>query len=365
MSRKQWVCLSLSLIMFALAMTVAVVLFFDPFEIYHKATHFIPPITSGTQSYSNAGIAKSYDYDSIIIGSSMTENFCPSQMDTLLGGRFIKLCINGGTPFNHKQMMDMAFDSREIKTVFYGLDTEALTHFYTTPKAEMPTYLYDNNIFNDTKYWFNKSVLAKYIPACLRTWGKTDVNQRDTMYTWGDTFAYGKDAVLKNVAITNEEFEQEPVAADPVLSQQSMLNVEYNIVPFIEAHPDTEFIIFFPPYSLARWIEYYTRGMMQSHLNQKEAVIKRLLPYENVRIYDFHAQVEWITNLDHYVDTEHYGAHINKEIIERISRGENLVTDLAQSMHNDQILCTLVEHVRAAGEWPDTFPGFHLNNDSE
>lgn len=355
MTRKQWALFSLALILAALMLIVGAVVFIDPFEIYHKATRFIPPIASGTQSYSNAGVAKSYDYDSIIIGSSMTENFKPSQMDELLGGRYVKLCVNGGTPFNHKQMMDMAFSSREIRTVFYGLDTEALTHFYLTPKAEMPTYLYDDNLFNDTQYWFNQSVLARYIPACLRTWGQSDENQRDTMYSWGDTFAYGKDAVLKDVTLPDSAREQEPVAQDPVLSQQSMLNVEYNIVPFIEAHPETEFIIFFPPYSLARWAQYYGRGTMQYHLNQKEAVIKRLLPYENVKIYDFHAEAAWITNLDHYVDTEHYGAHINEEIIRQIARGENRVTSLAQSMANDAVLRDLVSQVVAAGEWPDEF----------
>lgn len=355
MTKKQWALLTLTAILCALSLIVGAVVFIDPFEVYHKATRFIPPIASGTQSYSNAGIAKSYDYDSIIIGSSMTENFRPSQMDELLGGRFVKLCVNGGTPFNHKQMMDMAFDSHEIRTVFYGLDAEALTHFYTTPKSEMPTYLYDNNLFNDTQYWFNKSVLARYIPACLRTWGQSDPSQRDAMYSWGDTFAYGRDAVLRDVVITDAVYDQAPVADDPVLSQQSMLNVEYNIVPFIEAHPETEFIIFFPPYSLARWVQYYARGTMQVHLNQKEAVIKRLLPYENVKIYDFHAQTEWITNLDHYVDTEHYGAHINEEIIERIARGENRITDLSQSMANDAVLRDLVEAVRAAGRWPDEF----------
>ncbi len=85
MTAKRWALLTLSLILSALLLCVALVAWIDPFEVYHKATRFIPPIASGTQSYSNAGIAKSYDYDSIVIGSSMTENFRPSQLDSLLG----------------------------------------------------------------------------------------------------------------------------------------------------------------------------------------------------------------------------------------------------------------------------------------
>ena len=253
MTRKRWAILTLALLITVLLSIVATVVVIDPFEVYHQATAFIPPITNGTQSYSNAGIAKSYDYDSVIIGSSMTENFRPSQLDALLDGRFVKLPINGGSPYNHKQMLDMAFATHDVRRVFYGLDIESYTYFYTTPKTEMPDYLYDGDLLNDVRYWFNKSVLAKYVPQTLRTFGRTDPALRDTMYMWGNLYPYGEEAALANVRITAGAVEQEPPSDDPQLSQQSRLNVEYNILPYVEAHPQTEFIFFFPPYSLARW----------------------------------------------------------------------------------------------------------------
>ena len=54
-----------------------------------------------------------------------------------------------------------------IKRVFYGIDVESLTWFHTTPKCEMPDYLYDDNLFNDVQYWLNKSVLLSSIPKAL------------------------------------------------------------------------------------------------------------------------------------------------------------------------------------------------------
>ena len=354
MTRTQWGKLTLSLLIGALVLIVASVVIIDPFEVYHKATLFIPPIESGTQSYSNAGIAKSYDYDSIIIGSSMTENFRPSQLDELLGGRFVKLCVNGGTPFNHKQMMDMAFGTHDVKRVFYGLDVAALSFFYTTPKAEMPTHLYDNDLSNDVQYWFNQSVLLKYIPKALKTFGKTDPLQRDSMYIWGQDFAYGADAVLRE-PIETGEVAQSPLVEHPALSQQSMLNVEYNIVPFIEAHPDTEFIFFFPPYSLMQWYGFYTLGQLHDNLMQKQAVTERLLSYDNVKIYDFQSELDWILNLDHYVDYEHYGAHINDEIIRLIADDQYRITNAAQLKDTASILIEYVDRLRKYGAWPDSF----------
>lgn len=349
MTRKCWTTLTLTLLLSGLALIVGLVVLIDPFEIYHKATAFIPPITNGTQNYSNAGIAKSYDYDSIVIGSSMTENFRPSQLDELLGGHFVKLPINGGSPYNHKQMMDMAFSAQDIKTVFYGIDIESLTYFYTTPKCEMPDYLYDDDLLNDVQYWFNKSVLAKYLPACLRTLGQTDPDQRDTMYMWGDLYEYGRDAALRDVHITGKTVQQSPLEDHPVLSQQSMLNVEYNLVPYIENHPDTQFIFFFPPYSLAYWYTFYAGGNLNYHLMQKEAVIHRLLGYENVKIYDFQAELDWILDLDNYIDASHYGPWINDAIAEAVSADAYRVSSVQTAQENDAVIRRYVDLLRETG----------------
>lgn len=353
MTRKRWALLTLTLLIGALISIITLVVLVDPFQIYHRATAYTPPITNDTQNYFNAGIAKSYDYDSVIIGSSMTENFTPSQFDELFGGSFIKLPINAASTFNHKQMMDLAFGTHDIRTVFYGIDIEALTHFYKTPKCEMPEYLYDDDLFNDTQYWFNKSVLANYIPKCLKTLGSYDETQRDTMYTWGSMYPYGRDAALRGVTISPQEVAQSPLQADPVLTQQFRLNIEHNYLPYIEGHPDTEFIFFFPPYSLVRWYELYAQGMLHDFLVQKEAIVKALLPYENVRIYDYQARLDWITDLDNYIDAGHYGPWINDEIARLAAEDQGRITSVKDAQANDAVIIEHVHLLRAAG--PDYF----------
>ena len=355
MTRKRWAVLTLSLLLLALAAILGAVFIIDPFEVYHQAWFHIPPITNSTQNYSNAGIAKSYDYDSVIIGSSMTENFTPSQLDSLLGGSFIKLPINGGTPFNNRQMMELAYKTHDIERIFYGIDIESLTWFYTTPKCEMPDYLYDDNLFNDTAYWFNASVLMKYIPACLKTLGQHDPAQRDSMYNWGGMYTYGKEAALRDVRITSKPVKQTGTQDGAVLSQQSRLNVEYNYLPFIEEHPETEFIFFFPPYSLANWYLFYQRGDFEYHLLQKEALTNVLLSYENVKIYDFQAELDWILNLDHYIDASHYGPWINDAMVEAVAADDYRVLDVSTVQRNNQVLRDHLDYLISCGTWPDDF----------
>ena len=355
MTRSQWGKLTLSLLISALALIILTVVIVDPFEVYHRATAFIPPITNGTQNYANAGIAKNYDYDSVIIGSSMTENFTPSQLDALLGGSFVKLSINGGSPYNNKQMMDMAFGTHDVKRVFYGVDIESLTWFYKTPKCEMPDYLYDDDLFNDTAYWFNSSVLLKYIPACLKTLGQSDPGQRDSMYNWGSLYEYGRDAALHGIAFSTGAVDQGYAEHEVVLSQQSKLNVEHNYLPYIEAHPETEFIFFFPPYSLAQWYKFYQDASLVYHLIQKEALIEALLPYENVKIYDFQAELDWILDLDNYIDASHYGPWINDAMVECVARDEYRILSSAQAHENNRVLRQYVDYLVDCGGWPDDF----------
>jgi hypothetical protein len=145
------------------------------------------------------------------------------------------------------------------------------------------------------------------------------------MYAWNDQDLFGETA-LDFAQFTPNESRR---SADAFLDAASA-NLSEHLIPFIEAHPETQFDLFFPPYSAARWYEFYRLGQLGYHLNQKEAAVAELLPYENVRIYDFQGEAQWITNFDHYIDTSHYGPWINDTMAERMSQNECRVTSVEE-----------------------------------
>ncbi len=355
LTAKTWTKISLIVLLFIFISIIGVVLFIDPFEIYHQATLFTPPIESGTQIYSNAGIAKNYVYDSVIIGSSMTENFIPSQLDSLLGGSFIKLCVNGGSPYDHRRMMDVAFKNQSISRILYCIDIDAFTFFYKHSNIGIPEYLYDDIYFNDVYYWFNRSVLAKYIPLCLESWGTRDPSIRDTMYNWGNLFPYGAEYALRDVDIDNHSVFQSETPPPFVMEQATLLNVENNIIPYIEAHPSTDFIFFYPPYSLVRWYKYYRDHTLAYHLSQAEAVTARLIQYPNVHIFDFRAKEDWITDLSNYIDDYHYGPWINSLMVQSIASGNCKIDSLQIMQDNSKMIVSLINQIVSSGNWPDSF----------
>lgn len=327
MAAKRWCMLcAILLALFSLLLVLTVVIV-DPFEIYHRALFYTPPYSSGTQTYSNAGVAKNFHYDSVIIGSSVTENCTPSVYDAALGGRFVKLCMNGGLSRDHARMMDAAFASRKLTRVVYGLDLFAYSQYYTDQKAPFPDYLYDDNLLNDVSYWFNKSVLFTHIPAAFSSLGVPDEDDdRDRMYYWSPPDMPGRNALFAQVNLTDPLPEQ-PV--EPYWLGYAQVSAENNLLPYIRAHRETTFDVFFPPYSLLYWAGQARGGHFEVCLAQKQYLENLLLGKENVRLHDFQL-APWTTDYTLYYDLIHYTSEVNDAMAEAMQAETYLVTDGAQ-----------------------------------
>ena len=346
MKRKTWALLSLVLLIGAIAAACLTILVIDPFQVYHLATRYMPPIDKTTQVYANAGIVRSYDYDSAIVGTSVTENFHPTQMDALLGGRFIKLCTSAGTACNHALLMDLAFRTHDMKRIVYGLDVYSFIAKLDQTGSTVPLYLYDDNFFNDVSYWLNRSVLGVFLPRCLRAWGqRQDDSIRDSMYNWAGQDDYGP------IALYNAQFTppENPLSADARV-QLAQDNLNTHLIPYITAHPETQFDIFFPPYSAAEWATMQSKGTLEAMLTLRGLCYDALSVYDNVTIYDFSARADWVLDLNNYKDTLHYGQWINDAITACIARGESVVSSRdALDAATDQLRTWANAQIEAGG----------------
>ncbi|MEE8575133.1 MAG: hypothetical protein V3T30_06950, partial [Thermodesulfobacteriota bacterium] len=134
----------------------------DPFQIYH--TPFFRETTFlDNQRYQNPGLINSYldsskGYDSIIIGSSMTENFIPSEIQKTMGwGKVLKLSIAGGSNKARKLMVLKALQTGKVKNVIWEVFWR-----YGAPERDefnreyrFPKYLYNETLLDDYKYLLN------------------------------------------------------------------------------------------------------------------------------------------------------------------------------------------------------------------
>ncbi len=102
----------------------------------------------------------------------------------------------------------------------------------------------------------------------------------------------------------------------------------YNFfLPIIKENSNTEFILFFPPYSYLTYRVLEEKGVLKNYLEFKKFLKKDLLKYKNVKLYDFQNDSSIIYNLELYKDITHYHQKITSKILDYIKENKFLVTN--------------------------------------
>lgn len=318
---KKWVIATISVMLILFVLVGTLVVLVDPFFQYHKPLENFPYLVDNQLSQ-NPGMAKHMEYDSVILGSSMTVNFNTHWFEELLGLHALKLNYSGAYPKDQANIMDIVFDSgHEVKSVFLGIDVMTYTGGVEETKYPIPEYLYDDNYLNDVQYLFNKDVVLNYILRPLADPDKTDLA---TVYQswWTDEY-YNIQWVMHNYE------PPEPVAEEVgayAYIESTHRNLEVNLCPYIEQNPDTTFYIFFPPYSILYWNDVIQENHLEATMAEYAHIAETLLAYDNVRVFYFPNQERIVTDLNNYADYTHYHKDINRYMTECFADGACEVT---------------------------------------
>lgn len=319
---KKWLITTTATILILFLLTAALVIYVDPFFQYHAPLENFPYLVDNQLSQ-NPGMAKNMEYDSVILGSSMTVNFNTHWFEELMGLHTIKLNYSGAYPKDQANIMELIFDSaNQVDAVFLGVDVMTYTGGVEETKYPIPEYLYDDNYLNDVQYIYNKDVVLNYILRPLADPDKTDLA---TVYQswWTDEY-YNIQWVMHNY----EPSETVEYVTPPKAYIESVgKNLQANICPYIEQNPDTAFYIFFPPYSILYWNDVIQENHLEATMEEYAYIADRMLAYDNVRVFFFPNQ-EWIvTDLNNYADYTHYHRDINRYMTECFADGTCEVTN--------------------------------------
>ena len=322
MQPKRWLAGFLGIFLAGLAGCMALVIWVDPFFQYHKPLAWFPYLVDN-QVNQNPGLAKHMDYDSILIGSSMTASFNTDWFEELMGMKTQKLSYNGSYPKDLSNIMQLVFDAKgdQVKAVYMAVDQSTFSADPEETKFPVTDYLYDDNVFNDVPYLLNKDVLLDYILRPLAD--RKDASDWAELYKpwWTDEY-YNKANVLMYYEAAEEKQEEEALAAD-YFKDAVEENLQKNILPYIEAHPETEFYIFYPPYSILFWNDVTREKELEAVIGRLEYMTERLLNYENVHVFNFLGKEDIICNLNNYADYMHYHKNVCRYITECFATGEN------------------------------------------
>ncbi len=304
-----------------LLLCVLAVVIFDPFFQYHKPLPGLKAVLTDKE-YQCTGSLKTFDYDSVIAGSSVAENYNNGWFDQGFGCRSVKAIRSYGATADLCYLLDIAFSHQNIKYVFYNLDPSALVADPETTyeMTGCPMYLYDDNYVNDIEYWLNKGVLMEKIPYLIANSliGGYDENES---YNWAQWKEFNSDMALGLYIRKPSVSEMKPENYyEDVLRQNLALLTER-----IEKYPDTCFYVFIPPYSMLWWDNIFRDGDTEAYLYNLEQAMETLLSYENVKLFYFQNDREVITNLENYMDILHFSPDINHYICDSLINGKHQI----------------------------------------
>lgn len=331
MNNKKWLItfgIILAIVLISLTALVAVT---DPFFHYHKPLPCFHYILDNERSQ-NDGITKRFDYQGIITGTSMTENFKASEAEEIFGCKFIKVSYSGG---RFKELNDNIRNGLrthdEIKYVIRSLDQDGINKdkdYSRTDLGTYPEYLYDDNIFNDVKYILNKDVIFSRSVSMVYAWLRgmpSGMTSFDDYARWDHEYDFGANEFLKYRSPFS------PPAEEYSLTEEDRIriseNIRQNVTSLVEEYPDTQFYYFFPPYSAVFWGDLWENGCLKQHIEIQRAAIEEMLRYPNLKVFSFDTCTDLTTDMARYKDAVHYDPATNSWILQQMHNGEGLLTE--------------------------------------
>lgn len=313
---------------FELVLLLAVVLFFDPFYQYH--TSLFGPEVLNDRDNQMPGTIRNFDYDSVIIGTSLMENCNTAYLDNAYGIKTLKVVRAGSPNSDLLYYMNMVHEVKakkntELKKVFWCMDVNELTTD-TAPTLrkgnDTPWYLHTKSPLDDVTYLCNKEIILKTIPKNLM-FAKSGINTGENAYNWArdKDFSVAK-AMTAYTRPSKDSFRPMADFSEEIPVIQANIS---NTVAEVNAHPETEYIFFYPPHSIIWWDSAYVNGLLDRDYYVIEESMKAFLDCPNAKVY-FYMDMDEILDLDNYMDMVHFIPEMNQAELEGIVNEKGRVT---------------------------------------
>ncbi len=339
LSYKRWINYFFGFILSVLVVSMSINFIVDPYQQYRKASFYTFIVQE--QRSLNAGLIKNYDYDSVLLGTSMVENFNTDDIENILGfKKVIKLPIQGGSLYEEMATLKLVLETKEIKNILFGLDIFSFSskQYQEKYSSRFPFYLYDDNILNDIPYLFNYKIVKKSFKSVRTKYNSSIVEENlNTLYGWYDK--YKRQYKVVNVKNDYNSYIKKIKIRDKIDFSFQLFkeNFDTQFLPIVESTQSIDYYIFFPPYSVLAYKYFEKMGSLDDYIKFKKYIFQRLKKYKNIKIYDFQSDDIITNNLNNYKDITHYSAKINYMILESIANNRLLIDESNIDIYSDKL----------------------------
>jgi hypothetical protein len=321
----RWLGVVLLMTVGCLAAAAAFIVWVDPFQQYHLASRYPPRFYFLHHRYINPGLARNQRYDTVVSGSSIMENTPNDLVARACGGSAVNLSMPAMSAAEQRLMLETAFANRPLKRVIAVLD---FNEFAGGPEdrqdvaGPLPRFLYDRNPFNDLPYVLSWDVLVKARRIVAGDTSERFTSDPNAAWFWGNVVHFGREQVLRGLDLRhlNARYQQ------PQRTLAGMrTSFEHNLLPLLRTHPETEFDLVWPPYSILVWLDFTQRDQLEVSLAFKRYVFETTRRLDNIRVIDLQSEKAITHDLDRYDDIYHFDPAVNATLVEEACRGSHRV----------------------------------------
>ena len=319
-SYRRWSAGLLAGFLAVLTLSAGTVWAVDPFFHYHD------PDPEGEvwfdERYQNAGLLRSQQYETVLMGTSLAENYRPFWFDVFYKTSTVKAAFPNGGFHEFSQALDYAFERQDVKRVIFGLDPNILARPAAQAPDQLPAYLYDDDPWNDGAYLFSKDVL-------LRAGYALAEKERGRTCPLQDAFMWdGTESFSREDALAGYDRPDDPAARplpEDAFSAACAENLAV-VTGWLESHPDTQFVFYLAPYSILFWDKMQRLGETDAMFALLRRTAETLLPYENAELHCFLDDMDVILDLDNYSDHIHAAGRVTYAMAEALPGGAYRLT---------------------------------------
>ena len=303
----------------------------DPYMHYRKPLTDEYYYSLNNQRSQNDGITKHFDYDALITGTSMTENFRSSEFDKIFGVNSIKVPYSGGSFKEMNDNLIIALRTHSnLKTIIRALDRYGFVSDADAMREDLgtyPTYLYDRNPFNDVQYLFNRDVLYSIDGSMYE--GKKQGNAPgitsfDDYSNWMSAYTFGQKTVIPTMATTDDDTTSKSLSDEEKNTIKE--TVTKNVTSLADKYPNTQFYYFLPPYSATYFQSLKQFGRLRKEVDIEEYAASLIIPHKNIHLFTWNRFDLW-DDLNNYKDTIHYADWINSWMLVQMHNETGSLTE--------------------------------------
>ncbi len=302
----------------------------DPLQFYRAAAY--PPLLSDEARYQYPGLAKHCDFDTLILGTSVSLGFDPTHLRAALSPRTLNLAMAGASAHEQSKLLGLALRSGRVRHVVWDLNYEffcGAPDWTSDTDGVFPAYFYDTNPWNEVPYYLlsldtTKSALrvlsGRYERRTVTSLSRMKSARKPSVEAVRQAF----ERALKSGRFI---FAQHPEEFAP---ERTRASFDANVIAVVRAHPDVKFDLFFPPVSAAyhALIRETAPHVFEDEFRWKEYVATTAegAKTSNVRVHDLQGMEAIVTDFRRYVDTVHFDARTHDEVIDAIVARTHLAT---------------------------------------